>query len=163
MIRRDSAIAQGDVLNATETTISLSKDDAAFNFQVNGKYLDGTSTNTSAAQTNAISYDASQPFDSSTLKGNLDTLMTTLNAAHGSNVFEYSVSGRDITFFQRDGGEVNIGGFVTGANSIKAREGEDQVGGFDFMLKQYCIDNPIETLSGASAELYRQLEELENN
>ena len=56
-----------------------------------------------------------------------------------------------------------VGGFVTGANSIKAREGEDQVGGFDFMLKQYCIDNPLETLSGASAALYRQLEELENN
>ncbi len=112
-VRRDSSIAQGDVLNATETTISLSKDDAAFNFQVNGKYLDGTSTNTSAAQTNAISYDATEPFEASTLKGNLDTLMTTLNAAHGSNVFEYQVSGRDITIFQRDGGEVNIGGFVT--------------------------------------------------
>ena len=113
-VNRDSSIAQGDVVNATETTITLSQDDTSFNFQVNGKYLDGASTNSSAAQANVISYDASQPFDSSTLKGNLDTLMTTLNAAHGSNVFEYSVSGRDITIFQRDGGEVNIGGFVTG-------------------------------------------------
>jgi flagellin len=115
-VRRDSAIAQGDVRNATEVKITLSEDDAAFNFQVNGLYLSSAAaSNASMAMTNAISYDATQDFNASSLKGKLDTLMTTLNGAHGSNVFEYEVSGRDITILQRDGGEINIGGFVTGA------------------------------------------------
>lgn len=112
-VLRDSTVAQGNVQNATEAVLSLSQDDTAINFQVNGKYLDGASTNSSAAQVNAISYNASEPFDSSTLKNKLETLMTTLNAVHDTNVFEYIVSGRDITILQRDGGEVNIGGFVT--------------------------------------------------
>ena len=118
-VRRDSAIAQGDVRNATEVKVTLSEDDAAFNFQVNGLYLSSAAaSNASAAMLNAVSYDASLDFDSSTLKGKLDTLMTSLNAVHGSNVFEYEVSGREITILQRDGGEVNIGGFVT-ANTHK--------------------------------------------
>lgn len=39
--------------------------------------------------------------------------MTTLNADHPNNVFEYAVSGRTITFFQRDGGPLNISNFKT--------------------------------------------------
>ena len=41
--------------------------------------------------------------------------MVTLNAVHDKDVFEYRVdsASRAITFFQRDGGELNIGGFVT--------------------------------------------------
>jgi flagellin-like hook-associated protein FlgL len=117
-INRDSAVAQGDVMNATETKITLSGDDAAFNFQVNGKYLDGASTNASAAMSVAVTYNVADGFENSDLKGKLDSLMTTLNAVHGSNVFEYSVDGRDITLFQRDGGEIAVGGFVT-ANTHK--------------------------------------------
>ncbi|MFL2656730.1 MAG: flagellin [Burkholderiaceae bacterium] len=117
-INRDSAVAQGDVLNATETTITISDDDAAFNFQVNGQYLDGASTNASAAMSVAVTYNVADGFENSELKGKLDSLMTTLNAVHGSNVFEYSVDGRDITLYQRDGGEIAVGGFVT-ANTHK--------------------------------------------
>jgi flagellin len=41
--------------------------------------------------------------------------MTTLNAAHPSSVFEYSIdgTGKAITLRQRDGGEILLGGFVT--------------------------------------------------
>jgi len=39
--------------------------------------------------------------------------MVKLNANHPENVFEYSVSGKDITFLQRDGGAIKISDFGT--------------------------------------------------
>ena len=62
---------------------------------------------------NAVSWDASQPFEPSTLKDKLDDLMVTLNSVHATDVFEYQVDGRAITLYQRDGGELLVGGFVT--------------------------------------------------
>jgi flagellin len=40
-------------------------------------------------------------------------MMSTLNADHPDNAFEYAVSGRTITFLQRDGGQLNISNFKT--------------------------------------------------
>ena len=41
-VQRDfSGAAQGDVINASEVTLTFSTADAAFNFTLNGKYLDG--------------------------------------------------------------------------------------------------------------------------
>ena len=62
---------------------------------------------------NAITWDTTIPFEPSSLKTNLDALMVTLNAVHDKDVFEYTIEDRAITFYQRDGGELNIGGFVT--------------------------------------------------
>ena len=70
--------AQGDVINATEITLAFSTSDASFNFGLNGKYLDGASTNSSAAMANAVSVDFGT--NTSTLQ-KLNTLMTTLNGA----------------------------------------------------------------------------------
>ena len=112
-VQTSSAVAQGDVVAATEVRVEFSDDDAKFNFNINGNYLDGSSTNSSAAMANAVTWDASVPFEPSSLKTNLDALMVTLNAVHDKDVFEYKVDGRAVTFFQRDGGELNIGGFVT--------------------------------------------------
>ena len=39
--------------------------------------------------------------------------MATLNAVHPRDVFEYSFFGNSITVFQRDGGEVILGGYVS--------------------------------------------------
>ena len=45
-VKRDfSGAAQGDVINASEVTLAFSTSDASFNFTLNGKYLDGSSTN----------------------------------------------------------------------------------------------------------------------
>ena len=112
-VQTSSAVAQGDVVASTEVRVEFDADDAKFNFNINGNYLDGASTNSSAAMANAVSWDASIPFEPSSLKTNLDALMVTLNAVHDKDVFEYKIDGRAITFFQRDGGELNIGGFVT--------------------------------------------------
>ena len=54
-----------------------------------------------------------QPFEPSSLKTNLDALMVRLNSVHDKEVFEYKIEDRAIIFYQRDGGELNIGGFVT--------------------------------------------------
>ena len=43
------------MINASEITLTFSTADAAFNFTLNGKYLDGSSTNSSAAMAAAIS------------------------------------------------------------------------------------------------------------
>ena len=113
-VQRDfSGAAQGDVLNASEITLTFSTSDAAFNFTVNGKYLDGASTNSSAAMANAVSADFGT--DVSSLQNKLNTLMTTLNGVHPEAVFEYAIdqSAKAITLRQRDGGEILLGGFVT--------------------------------------------------
>ena len=112
-VRTSSATSQGDVIAATEVRVEFSEDEAKFNFNINGNYLDGSSTNSSAAMANAITWETNIPFEPSSLKTNLDALMVTLNAVHDKDVFEYKVEGRAITFYQRDGGELNIGGFVT--------------------------------------------------
>ena len=112
-VKRDSGISQGDVINASEITLAFSTSDASFNFTLNGQYLDGSSTNSSAAMSAAISADFGT--DTATLQTKLNALMTTLNAVHPSAVFEYAIdnSAKSITLRQRDGGELLLGGFVT--------------------------------------------------
>ncbi len=112
-VNTNSSTAQGDVINASEVTLTFSTANAAFNFQLNGKYLDGAATNSSAAIVNAVS--GTFGSDTSTLQTKLDNLMTTLNGVHDRNVFEYELNGANntITIKQRDGGEILFGGFVT--------------------------------------------------
>jgi len=104
-INTSSSVAQGDVYEATRVDMKFSGDDNKFNFSVNGQTL------TSGA--NYITWDASESFQNSSLKTNLDDLMTKLNAVHPDAVFEYAVSDRTITFLQRDGGELKITDFKT--------------------------------------------------
>ena len=98
---------------STQVRVEFNQDEAKFNFNINGNYLDGSSTNSSAAMSNAVTWETNIPFEPSTLKTKLDDLMVTLNAVHDKDVFEYQIDGRAIVFYQRDGGELNIGGFVT--------------------------------------------------
>ena len=110
VVRVDSAVAQGDVYESTRVQLSLSADDATFNFKVNGKYLSVGPAGTTAVN---VAYDATADFATSDLKADLDALMVTLNASHPDDVFQYAVSGRDITIWQRDGGEISISDFTT--------------------------------------------------
>ena len=112
-VKRDSGTSQGDVINASEITLAFSTSDASFNFTLNGQYLDGSSTNSSAAMSAAVSADFGT--DTATLQTKLNALMTTLNAVHPSAVFEYAIdeTAKSITLRQRDGGELLLGGFVT--------------------------------------------------
>jgi flagellin len=112
-VDRTSTAAQGDVINASAVTLTFSTANASFNFTLNGNYLDGASTNASAAMANAVS--ANFGSDVATLTSKLDALMTKVNGAHASSVFEYAInsSNKTVTIQQRDGGEVIIGGFVT--------------------------------------------------
>ena len=111
----NSAVAQGDVRNATEVTLTLSDSDSSFNFSLNGQFLDGSSTNSSAALLSTVGWDTTQPFDTQDLKRKLDDLMVTLNAPHPEAVFEYAIDSATnaITFYQRDGGELVLGNYVT--------------------------------------------------
>jgi len=104
-VKTESAVAQGDTYEATRVEMTFNGDDNKFNFSVNGQSL------TSAGS--YITWDASESFQNSALKTNLDDLMTDLNAVHPNAVFEYAVSGRTITFYQRDGGELKIADFKT--------------------------------------------------
>ena len=111
----DSSTAQGDVYNSTAVTIDFGTSDIGFNIQVNGKYLDGESLTSGSAlvTSNIINWNAEQPFGSSVLKTKLDSLMSTLNSVHPRDVFEYSYFGNSLTIFQRDGGEIILGGYVS--------------------------------------------------
>ena len=99
----DSQTAQGDVYEATKVKMTVDADQSKFNFALNGTALD----------TSEVYWDATDPFVTSTLKTKLDALMTTLNADHPRTVFEYSVSGREITFLQRDGGPLEFSDYTT--------------------------------------------------
>ena len=55
-VKRDSGATQGDVINASSITL-FSTSDASFNFTLNSQYLDGSSTNSSAAMSAAVSAD----------------------------------------------------------------------------------------------------------
>ena len=111
----NSSTAQGDVYNSTAVTLDFSTSDIGFNIQVNGKYLDGESLTSGSAlmSSNIINWNSEQPFGSSILKTKLDSLMSQLNSVHPRDVFEYSYFGNSITIFQRDGGEVILGGYVS--------------------------------------------------
>jgi flagellin len=105
-----SGVAQGDVYEATKVKLSFSADDAKFDFAINGTYI-ATGTTTAGTDAQTVQWNADEDFATSTLKTKLDAVMTALNADHPSDVFEYKVSGRDITIWQRDGGAVEISGF----------------------------------------------------
>ncbi len=111
----NSSTAQGDVYNSTAITIDFGTSDIGFNLQVNGQYLDGDSTTSGSAllSSNIIDWNAEKPFGSSVLKTKLDSLMATLNSVHPRDVFEYSFFGNSITLYQRDGGEIILGGYVS--------------------------------------------------
>ncbi len=98
-----SQTAQGDVYEATKVSMTLDADQSKFNFKLNGTALD----------TSEVYWDANDPFESSTLKTKLDSMMTKLNADHQRTVFEYSVSGRTIEFLQRDGGPLKFSDYTT--------------------------------------------------
>jgi flagellin len=115
-----SGTAQGDVVESTKVTMSLSADDAKFNFKLNGVALD----------TSEVQWHANEDFATSTLKTKLDAMVNTINSVHPNDVVQYTVSGRDITFYQRDGGALAISDFKTAAThpdltaTLKPAEGQ---------------------------------------
>ena len=52
--------------------VEFDRDEAKFNFNINGNYLEWTATtNTSAAMAAAITWNTAEPFEASALKTNL--------------------------------------------------------------------------------------------
>ena len=105
-VQTTSGVAQGDVYNTTKVTMSLSQDASKLNFKVNGVVL-------KSGVGAFVEWDATKDFQGSDMKKQLDAMMVSLNANHPDNVFEYSVSGKDITFLQRDGGAIKVSDFAT--------------------------------------------------
>jgi len=104
-IKSESPAAKGDVYDSTKVDMTFNVDNNQFNFSLNGQSL------TTAGS--YVTWNADESFSNSTLKTNLDSLMATLNGNHPGNAFEYAVSGRTITFYQREGGKINISDFKT--------------------------------------------------
>ncbi len=113
-VQTASATAKGDVIQATEVKFSLSENNSKFDFKLNGQGL--------TAGAAGMTWDSTKALEGSDLKKNLDALMTTLNGSHPNPVFEYKVSGSEITFLQRAGGELKISDFktFTGGDAITA-------------------------------------------
>jgi flagellin len=109
----NSGVAQGDLVSATSVTMSLSGfDDNITNidFELNGMTLSARSNTASEAE---VAWNSNEPFAGSDAQTALDALMVQLNEVHGEDVYEYSVSGNDITFVNRSGGELKFGNFIT--------------------------------------------------
>ncbi len=113
-IKTSSGIAQGGLYQTTTMKMTLSEDVSAFDFQVNGVWLN--SGLSSGNSTGTVSYDANAAFAGSDLKTKLDALVTKLNGSHPNAAYEYSVNGRDITFSNREGGSLEIEKFTAGSN-----------------------------------------------
>jgi flagellin len=108
-VNRTSGVAQGDVVESTRVSMTLSEDDTNFTFALNGTYLDSGLATTAAT----VEWDASDDFATSTMKTKLDAMVQAINADHPEDVVEYAVSGRTLTFWQRNGGPLEISGFKT--------------------------------------------------
>ena len=155
-VKTSSAVAQGDVYEATRVDMTFSGDDNKFNFSVNGQTL------TSSA--NYITWDASESFQNSSLKTNLDELMTKLNAVHPDAVFEYAVSDRTITFLQRDGGELKITDFKTPSThkditaTLTPAEGQGEERTLKFELQTIATSATASGSLGVATEAVLNLE-----
>ncbi len=127
-VNRTSGVAQGDVVESTRVSMTLSADDTDFTFALNGTYLDSGTVTSSGT----VAWDASEDFLTSDMKTQLDTMVSKINADHPENVVEYAVSGRTITFWQRDGGPLEISGFKSAdthqdlSASLKPAEGQGE-------------------------------------
>ncbi len=121
-VNRTSGVAQGDVVESTRVSMTLSADDTKFTFSLNGTSLGA----------NPVAWDASKDFSTSAMKTSIDTMVAAINADHPENVVEYAVSGRTITFWQRDGGPLEISNFKTAdthqnlSASLKPAEGQGE-------------------------------------
>ena len=112
----DSKIAQGTVSRATEVTMSLSgfSDGATLiNFELNGITLSAASNSAAVNGTGDVTWDSTAAFAGSTAETKLDALMAKLNAVHGDEIYDYTVSGNNITFYNRAGGELSISNFMS--------------------------------------------------
>ena len=106
-----SPIAKGETYAATQVTLTMSEDRGSFNFMINGTDLEDANQTVNTATDGYVTWDATKPFETSDLKVKLDALVDELNTVHAPGTFEYAVSGRSITFFQRDGGPIEISEF----------------------------------------------------
>ena len=111
-----SDVMQGGVVEATRVKMTLNQDVASFGFTIGGTTVSDTL------------YDATDSFAGSALETALNTAMDSLNADHPDAVFEYSVSGREITFLQRDGGDIVISDFTSAAGYETAQATIEAVG-----------------------------------
>jgi flagellin len=99
-------VAKGGLYYSTQMTVNLSSDKVTdLNFKLNGVALGATA------------WDSTQPFEGSAAQTALNTMMKSLNAVHTDSPYEYSVSGNNITFTRRDGGELGFDTFSTAAAS----------------------------------------------
>jgi flagellin len=110
-VATSSSIARGGLYEATQVKMSLNMDKADFTFSLNGIFLDNA-TNTTAGE---VVWDTTDPFQGSPMETALDALMTKLNGDHPSPVYEYEVSGNEITFYHRGGGTIEIADFAVDA------------------------------------------------
>lgn len=105
-VKTTSAVAKGGLYNSTQLSVNLSADKVTgLNFKLNGVSLGATS------------WDSTQPFEGSAAQTALNTMMKTLNADHPDGPYEYAVSGNNITFTRRDGGELGFDTFATASAS----------------------------------------------
>ena len=134
-----SAVAQGDRYEASQVTMTLSQASGTFDFELNGTALGSTTWDSTAA------------FAGSAMETALDTMMDTLNAKHPRDVFEYTVSGNSVTFFQRDGGPLKLGEWVASANegltaTVTPKAGQGEAGSL-----VYYASNPAASAEGTRA------------
>jgi flagellin-like hook-associated protein FlgL len=131
-VKTDSVIVQGDTYAASKVTISLNQDNVDVDFAINGVYVsNGTQTHVDGTD---AKWNTSSKTDMDALKVKLDAVMVKLNSVHPKDVFEYSIEGNKLSVYQRDGGPLQIGGFVSAtANGLQANlspaegQGESQV------------------------------------
>lgn len=110
--KADSSTAKGGLYEATKVTMKFNMEKMDVDFSLNGMFLESATTTVAAA---TVTWNSADPFAGSTMQTKLDALMVKLNSFHPTNVFEYEVSGNEITFYHRGGGALEIGEFESGA------------------------------------------------
>ena len=139
VVNRTSTVAQGDAYEATEVTMTLSQDVATFSFELNGVALASTT------------WDSTEAFSGSAFETSLNAMMSSLNAVHPTEVFEYSVSGSSVTFLQRDGGPLKLGAWDATGNLGVTASVTPKVGQGEAASLTYYAANAAASAEGTTA------------
>ena len=105
-----TSVVSGTLSQAAQLSLSFSQDTLTnMAFDLNGTALTAVSHNFQTTN-----------FSGSTLEGNLDTLMTTLNNQYNGTAFSYTMDedNRTLTITHQKGGEIKVSGFTAGNSDL---------------------------------------------
>lgn len=143
-----SSVVKGQVTQQSTLSFTLGADKATFNFKLNGVSLTSNE------------WDTTKSVTGTDLQADLDTLIKTLNDSHPGDPFSYAISGKTITFYQKDGGALELSDYdatgntnVTATVSPGAGQGSERVIAYHAILDNASATGNVAVATQATLKL----------